>query len=141
LYGLVHVPPAVVAEARRHVDEATAAGLVAGWLGERGVEDRAQVEELEQVLGGRGEAEAIALALELSDSLLLVDERAARDLARARGVRVLGSLGVLLEAKRRGRLPTVQPLLDSLRASGFWLDARTYSAVLEMAGEREPTRR
>lgn len=140
LYGVVYVPPAVVGEARRHVDEAITAGLTAGWLSERQVGDPAQVQELEQTLGGRGEAEAIALALEVSDSLLLVDERAARELARARGLRVLGSLGVLLEAKFRGRLPTVQPLLDRLRASGFWLDDRTYSAVLQMADERGPTR-
>jgi len=69
----------------------------------------------------------------------LVDERAARLLARARGLRVRGSLSALIEAKRRGRVPTVQPLLDSLRASGFWLDDRTYSAVLQMADESEPS--
>jgi hypothetical protein len=140
LYGLVYVPPTVLDEARHHVDEAVSAALAAGWLAERRVADPSGLDELERALGGRGEAEAIALALEISDSVLLVDERAARELARARGLRVRGSVGVLIEAKRRGRLPMVRTVLDSLRASGFWLDDRTYAAALEMAEESDATR-
>jgi len=63
LYALVYVPPAVLGEARRHVDEAMTAAIAAGWLTERRVGDPARVHELERALGGRGEAEAIALAL------------------------------------------------------------------------------
>ena len=51
-----------------------------------------------------GEAEVIALALELGSPLVLLDETAARKLARDRGLQVTGAIGILLRAKNKGLL-------------------------------------
>ena len=83
-----------------------------------------------------GEAEALALAAALPADLFLVDEFAARRLARLRGVPTQGLLGVLVEAKRRGLLSTVGPLLDQLQAEvGFWVGAELRANVLRSVGE------
>ncbi|TAK24086.1 MAG: DUF3368 domain-containing protein [Chloroflexota bacterium] len=84
---------------------------------------------------GAGEAEAIALSLELGDARLILDDRVARRRARALGVPVMGSAGVLLAAKERGVPTAVRPLLDELRAAGLHLAKATHAAVLELAAE------
>ena len=85
-----------------------------------------------------GEAEALTLATARRADLLLVDELAARRLAQRRGVPTQGLLGVLVEAKRRGILPGVAPLLDRLRAeAGFWVGTELRARVLRMVGEAD----
>jgi predicted nucleic acid-binding protein len=83
-----------------------------------------------------GEAEAIALALELRADLLLMDEAAGRAAARELGLRVTGVAGILLAAKRRGLLPAVKPVLDELRANeAYRLAEGAYRRTLRAAGE------
>jgi hypothetical protein len=84
----------------------------------------------------RGEAETIVLATELPADLVLLDEKAARRTAARLGLRVMGVLGVLLEAKTRKLVPEVRPLLDALRQqAGFYLGDDLFEAVLELAKE------
>ena len=61
-----------------------------------------------------GEAEAIALAIERAPSLLLIDEREGRQVARTLGVPLTGTLGILLRAKGLGHTPAIKPLLTEL---------------------------
>jgi predicted nucleic acid-binding protein len=68
---------------------------------------------------------------------VLIDERAARAVCRELRIAVRGTLGVLVAAKALGHLVSVRPILDLLRATGFWLDDGTRRAVLEIAGETE----
>jgi len=68
----------------------------------------------------QGECEAILLAEE-EGAPLLVDERKARDAAVQRGIKVIGSLWVLKEAKQRGMILAVPPILGELLAIGYWL--------------------
>ncbi len=83
-----------------------------------------------------GEAEAIALALELQADLVLLDEREGRHTAQRLGLRVVGVVGVLLEAKARGLVKSVRPLLDDLRhKAGFYLSDAVYTTALRWAGE------
>jgi len=82
-----------------------------------------------------GEAEAIALAIE-HGARLLVDEHRARLVAAKLGVPTLGCLGILMEAKRRGLIPAIRPLLKKLETqAGFWVGAALRSQVLAAAGE------
>ena len=83
---------------------------------------------------GAGEAEAVALAKSRGLTILM-DDPAGRAAARAEGVAVTGSAGVLLAAKRRGVLSVVQPTLDALVAAGLRLDGSLYRQLLGMAGE------
>ena len=86
-----------------------------------------------------GEAEALALAIDLQADLLLLDERAARLLARQQGLRTRGLLGVLVAAKRRRLLPAVAPLLDRLdREAHFHMSALLRADVLRSVGEMSP---
>jgi len=83
-----------------------------------------------------GEAEAIALALELQADLLLMDERLGRIEAARFGLRFIGTLGVLIEAKARGHLQEIKPVLDELRTNaGFRMSEALRARVLQEAGE------
>ena len=82
-----------------------------------------------------GEAEAIALALE-REALLLIDERLGRRAASRLGVRRMGLLGVLVEAKQKGQVQTVRPLLQELRQdAGFWVSNALYNRILKHVNE------
>ena len=83
-----------------------------------------------------GEAEAIACAIELRADWLLLDERLGRRVAGRLGVRYIGLLGVLIEAKRNGLIAAVKPALDDLISkAGFWIKKELYNRVLEAVGE------
>ena len=84
----------------------------------------------------RGEAESIALALELNADLIILDEREGRHIARRLGLNVIGVLGVLLEAKHKNHIDKVQPQLDLLRQkAGFYLSDSVYTKLLTLANE------
>jgi|SRR5688572_12935641 len=84
---------------------------------------------------GAGEREAIALAVEIQPNFILLDDRAARRAAEALGIPVLGLLGVLLAAKRRGLLSAIRPFIESLTAAGFRVAPELAERVLRDAGE------
>ena len=84
---------------------------------------------------GPGEREVLALALETSDSVCVLDDALARQVAGALHVHVTGTLGILIDAKRAGLIAAVRPLLDQLHSLGFRLAAHTRAAVLKLAGE------
>lgn len=84
----------------------------------------------------RGEAETIALALELGADLVLLDERDGRYAAQRFGLRFVGVLGILLEAKSNDLIKEIKPYLDSLRQqAGFYIHETLYNYVLTLAGE------
>ena len=83
-----------------------------------------------------GEAAAIALAVERG-ALLLIDELAGRKVAAAHRLRFVGTLGILVEAKRRGYLTELRPSIDALERESFWISATLRARVLREAGERE----
>lgn len=84
---------------------------------------------------GAGESEAIALALEIKADLVLLDDRAARRLAVVLGVPLIGTLGLLLRAKRAGLIPSVRARMDALRALPFHIAPKLYEEVSKAAGE------
>lgn len=82
-----------------------------------------------------GEAEAIALAHEVKADVVLMDEKAGRRAAQRSGLRVLGTLGLLLQGKRTGVLAQVKPELDGLARAGFYIAHSLREEVLKRAGE------
>ncbi|MCS6831850.1 MAG: DUF3368 domain-containing protein, partial [bacterium] len=67
---------------------------------------------------------------------LLIDERIGRRVAERLGLRFIGVLGVLIEAKERGVIETVKPVLDALISrAGFWIGDDLYARVLQEAKE------
>lgn len=81
-----------------------------------------------------GERAAIARALEI-DAAFLADDRAARQYAVDLGLVVIGTLGVLVQAKRAGRVGAIRPLIESLRAGGQRLSHTAVAQALAAAGE------
>jgi predicted nucleic acid-binding protein len=83
---------------------------------------------------GRGERAAIALAYERGLGLL-IDDFAGRQEAKRLNITPLGSVGLLLEAKKQGVISQVKPLLDALVQDGFRLAQEIYREVLRRANE------
>ncbi len=81
----------------------------------------------------RGEAAAIALALQEKADYLLIDERAGRRFARQSGLKIKGTLGILIEGVRRELITDLQPILDEMIAEGTWIDSATYEQVIALA--------
>jgi predicted nucleic acid-binding protein len=90
---------------------------------------------------GAGEAEALALALALSEptDLVLLDDGLARQIAASHGVRVTGTIGVLLQSKQQGLIGSVTPALDRLQQAGFYMTDALKVHVLRTAGESSET--
>jgi len=82
-----------------------------------------------------GERAAIALARAIGAGLLM-DDRAARAYAEAHGLRVIGTLGILVRARNRGLVPELKPLIDRLRAGGQRLGSDAVAAALSAVGEQ-----
>jgi predicted nucleic acid-binding protein len=127
LFTSVLVPPAVVRETAPTV-------VLPGWITEQSPAQPIGPQILSASLG-LGESEAISLALEIHAAWIILDDRPARRLAQALGLTVIGTLGLLLAAKRRGYLAVVKPSLDSLVHHGFHIAADLYQRILTDAGE------
>lgn len=136
LYGKIHVPSAVWQEivAAGHDRAGTTEIDSAKWIRQGNIKDAIAAEVLGERLDA-GESESIVLSLELRADVLLMDEERGRRIAVARGINVIGTLGMLVLAKQRKLVPSVTILLDKLIAAGFRMSANLYRAVLTLAGE------
>ena len=104
-----------------------------GWLSTEDVPEDTDMTQLTELFD-RGEAEAIVLA-QSRDARLLIDERKGRAVARSRGVRVIGTGGVLLLAKREHVIDQIAPLLHELASHGYRLSDELRRELLVLAGE------
>ncbi|WP_017297679.1 DUF3368 domain-containing protein [Nodosilinea nodulosa] len=112
-------------------------GLEADWLTVQAVNNRSLVRALQAEVDD-GEAEAIALALELDDGVITVlDDQKARRLAKRLGLHLMGTVGVLLRAKRQGAIAQIKPILDALLQADFRISAAIVRKALELAGEAQ----
>jgi hypothetical protein len=83
-----------------------------------------------------GEKEAIALAHEVGAEVVLLDERDARQAAKRLNLRVLGTIGVLIWAKRTGEITSLRRALDALQTQAkFRISQRLYEWALGEVGE------
>ena len=134
LFGQIVIPPAVVAE--------LAAGAARGhevpdppnlpWIEIRAPSETMGMEDEDL---GAGETEAIALGLEIPDSLLLLDDFSARQLALWKALRVTGTLGVLVQAKNEGHLAAVAPVVRALATTSMRMSDELVQLILAEAGE------
>ena len=82
-----------------------------------------------------GESEAIVLALQESADLILLDDYEARELARTYGLKITGTIGLLIKAKYEGDISSIDEMLKKLRRTGFWLSDDLYTKILRDEGE------
>lgn len=90
--------------------------------------------ELEQIVDS-GEATAIALALEMENCLLIIDEKKGRALAQKLNLQIAGTLQILLISKQRGIIPRVKDLLEQLEIHNFRFSPRIKEDLLRKANE------
>jgi uncharacterized protein len=110
--------------------------LQLSWLERRSIVEAARVQQLQTRFNlDLGESAAIVLAEELKADQLLVDERAARRVARVRQLPIIGTVGILVLAKQRGLLGEVKLVLDDLRVNGTRISDRLYAQALVLARE------
>ena len=84
---------------------------------------------------GSGEREVIALAIEKQADLVILDDLEGRRIARERGLAVTGTIGLLVEARKRRLIPSIRGELDRLIEAGMWLDEFFYHRILQEFGE------
>ncbi len=129
LYGEVKIPPAVAEELLAYHTE------LPGFIQTIPITSSLLLDQLKSQLD-RGEAEAIVLAKALHADLLLIDESLGREAARHEHLPVIGLMGVLLIAKKKGLIASLRDLIERLDVeAGFYLSRPVKEKVLAAAGE------
>jgi predicted nucleic acid-binding protein len=83
-----------------------------------------------------GEAAALALATQIHADLVLLDELRGRSVAARLGIAVVGTIGLLVTAKKRGLIPAARPLIAQVRThGGLWVTEKLVAEVLARLGE------
>jgi predicted nucleic acid-binding protein len=139
MYGRLHITEGFWEELNARGQHCPGRDEVAAvdWIERHTVQNQALVTALRRDLD-RGEAETIALALELGAGLVLLDEQEGRHAAQRFELRVAGVVGLLLEARSRSAVDEVRPHLDALRhKAGFYLTDQVYHSALTLAGESD----
>ena len=133
LYGEITITPAVRRELYALPEQEKQIEQI-GWIKVQAPLDQKMVVELLKELD-LGEAESIALAVEEKAKYLIIDEYKGRAIADAYGVKIVGILGVLIQAKQQGVISSVKPSIEKLIEIGFRLDKKLIAKVLRSLGE------
>lgn len=120
LFGEIQVPPAVWEEVTARKDDIAAWSLPqTPWI------VKTKPVTLNPLVSawdlGAGESAVISYALSRSDHTVLIDDAAARRCAISLNIQTLGTGGVIVLAKRRGLIPSVEAPIQALRDAGLWL--------------------
>ncbi len=131
LFGSVYIPKAVFDEISKK-DKPESEKLT-DYCMSRVIDIREQVNF--NISLGLGESEAIVLYKEKNADFLLCDDKKAKKFAQTFGINTIGSLGILLKAKEKKLIDSINPLLVLLKESNIFIDDKTFELVLKMAGE------
>ena len=110
------------------------AGEMPEWIKVVDPKDKMSVFILESAVD-RGEAGSIALALEIPQSLLIIDDLKGRRVASRFGINITGTFGVLVDAKNEGIIPEIKPVLEKIRKTNFRFSKSIEIEILRQAGE------
>lgn len=109
-------------------------GRQAGWIEVVDPANRTFISLLQKDLH-EGESETIALAVQLTAEVVFLDESEARRTARVYGLNITGVIGILIRARREGRISSLREELDRLRNdAGFWIGDDVYKKALHASG-------
>jgi len=109
---------------------------LARWISVQNPHDKHYQQILEASVD-KGEASAIALAVELEDCLLIIDDLKGRNLAEQLGIKITGTFGVIIEAKLSGHIESVKPLLAKIKQTDFRLSKDIERKILLKANESD----
>jgi len=127
LYGKIYLTEEVYHEFSKSVED---------WIEIKPVSNKHYIQILNQSVD-LGESSTIALSLELTDSLMILDDLKARKLANGLNLKFTGLLGVILKAKQEGVIQSVSEVLNKLKAVNFRISQAIENEVLRLANEAE----
>ncbi len=125
VYGAIVTTPEIAAEF---------GAVLPDWVLIKSVQDAVRQRILEMQVD-KGEASALALALEMPGSKVIIDDYRARKAAEKLQINYTGTLGVLVRAKLEGRIASIKPLLTKIRQTDFRITDAIEEQVLKEAGE------
>ena len=136
LYGEIYIPQAVFDEVTQKNDSAKReiCGNSA-WIHVCQIQNET-AKRMYQAKLHAGEVEVMILAQENPKAdLLIIDDLAAKNTAKFLGLKVTGTLGIILKAKREHFIEKVEPMLNQMIADGFYITQKIYDWVKSEAGE------
>lgn len=134
MYGAITIPQAVFDEIKSpSVQRQVNANR--DWIRVEQISDTSQKQMYRAKLHA-GEVEVMILAQEKKADLVILDDNAAKKTAKFLGLRVIGTLGILVLAKKRGYIKEVSPVLDALKRDGFFVSDDLCDLVLRQADEK-----
>jgi len=83
----------------------------------------------------KGEASAIALAIELENCTLIVDDYKARKVASNLGIKITGTMGIIIKAKINGIIPSIKPIVEKIMKTDFRLSEEIIIQAYKSSGE------
>jgi predicted nucleic acid-binding protein len=138
LFGTIIIPPQVLDELKlsshRPGSKAILQAIDSGWIKLKKIKDPEKSRRL-HLLVDAGEADAILLALEQDARMLIIDDKKGRRTAKNFGLRLLGTGGVLIAAKKAGYLKDVTSVLNELSEAGYHFSSTLSKRIIELAGD------
>ena len=136
IYTEVYIPEGV----KKEIQEGGKRGIgvkelnSSRWIRIEKIKDPAKIELLYEL--DRGEAEVLVLAKEKGINYVLIDEKVARAAAQTLGLKVIGTLGLLLKAKKMGKIPSIKTFIEKMMNKGIWIEEKIIMEILETSGEK-----
>lgn len=125
LYGQVHITKEVAGEYGKELPP---------WVVIEEVRQKEYIKLIERDLD-LGEAASIALALEHSDPLIILDDLKARKYTQQLGIKMIGTFGVILKAKLSGNLDAVKPIIEKIQDTNFRISQQLIDSLLKACDE------
>ncbi|MEM1546977.1 MAG: DUF3368 domain-containing protein [Candidatus Methanomethylicia archaeon] len=125
LFNEILIPKAVAKEYGKPTPE---------WIRVLEVKNEHYVKILKESLH-TGEAEAIGLAISIKANIILLDDKKARDIAKRFGLKTIGSLGILILARKRGLIASLKDEFKLLIERSFWLSQEVINKAIEEVEE------
>lgn len=104
------------------------------WIIVENVKDLSTQKVLELQID-KGESSAISLALELPNSSLILDDYKARKIAQQLGLKITGTIGVIVKAKLNGIIPSIKPYIEKIKETNFRVSDEIEIEALKQANE------
>lgn len=136
LYAEICIPEAVYREVTKKDDSACQVFKTAlDWIHVEKIANQSDKKMYKAKLHD-GEVEVMILAQEGSaDDLVVIDDNAAKKTAKYLGLKVTGTIGVLLKAKEKGIILEIAPVLEKMKKNGFYISESLEQMVMRQAGE------
>ncbi len=130
LFSEIFVPEAVFTEFMVKASDTEDERKFAEIIKTAKVKDSVAVMTLQADLG-KGESECIVLAKEMSADFVVLDDKDAIKMAEFLGLDVIGTLGMLVMAHKKGEIKNLKSVIDEIREKNFWMDDKLYNEILK----------